>query len=609
MGRSLGKRGQELLGRVLAVTFLSMLGVAADTQAQTGGGVTGGPDPDGTAPPPTGPAAIGQWAGPWDLSALIDPVPGTWGEVVHMSTLGPPNDGKVLFWCRRDNLNVGVTQPTFLWDRATPNALTQIDVGNPFDGSYDIFCAGHTFAENGDLLVVGGTDMPGSVGLPKPIGTDTTYLFDNDALNPSWTRLADMDVKRYYPSAVRLEDGRILVGGDSGNTANDNTYEIADYSPQGLQVTWDPGTTAPRNYLTMGCAIPTLADEYRLDDYPRWDLLMTGDNQRVLRTYGIHSFFEFDVCPTQPDNNRFTPVDSPTATPADGGGNTAHFIYPDANGIAHEVIYAVGGSTAESCNVNVTNTVLTMTDPDLSVDWVDNPNFAMGSRRIDHTMVILLDGSMLVLNGYGPPLNSGPGDTCVGQRTPELFQPPEIFASPVLPTWQPMAMQAIDRTYHSLATLLPSGAVVSGGGLELLPGGCPPAPAACLSDEKSPSWHSLDVFNPPYMFRGRRPEITSVSTGLIKYGTPINITANLFEGDNTGEFRVALLGPGTSTHGFDFNQRYIKLNVTSFAPGTPATIQATAPTTGRQAPPGWYMLTVVNSKGLPSRAQWIQIGQ
>ena len=34
-----------------------------------------------------------------------------------------------------------------------------------------------------------------------------------------------------------------------------------------------------------------------------------------------------------------------------------------------------------------------------------------------------------------------------------------------------------------------------------------------------------------------------------------------------------------------------------------------APPSGKFAPPGWYMLTVVNSLGVPSVAKWVQVTQ
>lgn len=375
---------------VLGVAIVFAFGLAAEGRAQ------GGPLPY------LGPEFIGQWSGPWQLGDQINPVPGEWGEIVHMTTLGPPNEGQILFWCRRaTTASPAVTQATFLWDKATPDSLMAVDVGNPVDGSEDIFCAGHTFTVDGDLFVVGGTDFPASIAQSAPIGTRGAYLFDNSS--STWVKLSDMDEVRYYPSAVRVDTGDILVGGDSGSTGNDNTRETADVDGSLLQVTWDPGTAAPINYREIGCLPPGPSDEYELDDYPRWNFLISGLKRQLLRTYTAHSFLEFDSCPGSAVTDRFIEISSPS-TPASGGGNTAHFIYPDPNPAlgSHEVVYALGGSIyGETCSQLVSNEVLTLTDLDPNTDWVDG-GIGMNRRRIDHNSVILLDGSILVVNGYGP---------------------------------------------------------------------------------------------------------------------------------------------------------------------------------------------------------------
>jgi hypothetical protein len=67
--------------------------------------------------------------------------------------------------------------------------------------------------------------------------------------------------------------------------------------------------------------------------------------------------------------------------------------------------------------------------------------------------------------------------------------------------------------------------------------------------------------------------------------------------------RVALVKPGATTHADDFDQRYVDLTFTVGAKG----IQATAPANGSQAPPGYYMLVIVNSNGVPSVMPFVQL--
>ena len=66
----------------------------------------------------------------------------------------------------------------------------------------------------------------------------------------------------------------------------------------------------------------------------------------------------------------------------------------------------------------------------------------------------------------------------------------------------------------------------------------------------------------------------------------------------------SLIAPAAVTHNFDENARYVPLNFTQTAGG----LQVTAPPNGNYAPPGPYMLFLVNSNGVPSVASWINIG-
>ena len=62
-------------------------------------------------------------------------------------------------------------------------------------------------------------------------------------------------------------------------------------------------------------------------------------------------------------------------------------------------------------------------------------------------------------------------------------------------------------------------------------------------------------------------------------------------------------GSGSSTHSFDFDQRVVSL---SFTTGS-AELSATAPPNGSIAPPGYYMLFLVNESGVPSVATFVHL--
>ena len=78
----------------------------------------------------------------------------------------------------------------------------------------------------------------------------------------------------------------------------------------------------------------------------------------------------------------------------------------------------------------------------------------------------------------------------------------------------------------------------------------------------------------------------------------------MFTPDAAGISSVVLIRPGAPTHAFDMEQRLIELNYTA---GTSA-LDVTAPPNGNIAPPGYYMLFVLNGAGVPSVATFIHLG-
>jgi hypothetical protein len=140
--------------------------------------------------------------------------------------------------------------------------------------------------------------------------------------------------------------------------------------------------------------------------------------------------------------------------------------------------------------------------------------------------------------------------------------------------WSVMASQTIQRTYHSTAVLIPDGRVVSAG-----------------SDNGAATQVTYEIYSPPYLFNGARPVIKSAPTSLT-YGSSFKITT----ANASTIASVALVRPGATTHADDFDQRYVNL---TFTIGS-GTITATAPANGNIAPPGYYMLVIVNSSGVPS---------
>jgi hypothetical protein len=108
------------------------------------------------------------------------------------------------------------------------------------------------------------------------------------------------------------------------------------------------------------------------------------------------------------------------------------------------------------------------------------------------------------------------------------------------------------------------------------------------------------LFSPPYLFKGPRPTITNAPT-LVGYGTSFTVTTP----NASNVAKVSLIGLGATTHAFDMGQRRLGL---AFQRQTGA-LTITAPANGNVAPPGYYMLFILNADSVPSVAKIVKVGR
>lgn len=191
----------------------------------------------------------------------------------------------------------------------------------------------------------------------------------------------------------------------------------------------------------------------------------------------------------------------------------------------------------------------------------------MANPRLLHNAVVLPDGQVLVVGGGAKFKFTGP------ELTPEMFDP-------VAETWSTMADQQGGRMYHATLLLLPDGRVLSAG------------------QDNGPLASQGEIFSPPYLFKGPRPTIAAApsQTG---YGQSIEISS-----PEAGSVqKVVLMKPGSMTHQIDTDQRHVGLGFS--VSGT--TISTTSPANAAVAPPGDYMLFLVNAQGVPSEASWVRV--
>jgi len=204
----------------------------------------------------------------------------------------------------------------------------------------------------------------------------------------------------------------------------------------------------------------------------------------------------------------------------------------------------------------------------------------MSLPRIQMNAVILPTGKVLALGGSA--INEDPNTASLAA---DLFDP-------IRETWASAGVGAYPRLYHSVALLLPDATVWVAGS----------NPVRGTYEEH------MEIYSPAYLFAldgsgnvipASRPTITNVPTE-IGYQTKFNIKTP----DSTDISSVVLARPGSSTHSFDMEQRLVSL---AFKPGATGTVRASAPPNGSIAPPGYYMLFLINQAGVPSTAKFIHL--
>lgn len=208
---------------------------------------------------------------------------------------------------------------------------------------------------------------------------------------------------------------------------------------------------------------------------------------------------------------------------------------------------------------------------------------AMHFARRQMNATLLADGQVLVTHG-----TSGPGFNDITKPVLEA----ELW-NPASESWTMMARESVGRTYHSTALLLPDGRVLSSGSGE----------GGGVSFESSQ--RSAQIFSPPYLFApdgtlAHRPPIGSAPARL-GYGQKLAVES----ADAAAIHRGTLIRLSSVTHAFNQSQLVYPLTFTA----TGATsLQAAGPPQASVAPPGPYMLFLINDTGVPSQARMLTVG-
>ena len=363
---------------------------------------------------------------------------------------------------------------------------------------------------------------------------------------------------RWYPSAVQMSNGSILV---MGGEACSNCAAVPN-----MELLPQVGPVINLDFLAR-------TDPYNL--YPFLTILPGGgifvgyyNEARILDPV---TFNTVRTLPPIPGN-----VNNPSAGrtyPLEGSA----MIMPQKAPYTDPLTMLIcGGSTIGPSTV--TDNCVSIQPENTASTWTIE---RMPSQRVMPCMAALPDGTYLIANGAkkgvaGFGLAEDPNLNAV------LYDP----SKPVNQRMSIMANTTVARLYHSEAITLQDGRV-------LISGSDP-------QDGKNPEEYRVEVFEPPYVLSGLPRPAFTITNKDWSYGQQVTITVTA--GSTTG-MRASLLGAVSSTHGNSMGQRTI---FPAFScSGNTCTI--TAPPNNKISPPGWHQLFILAGP-TPSISTWVRIG-
>lgn len=448
----------------------------------------------------------------------------------------------------------------------------------PYQVWDNLFCGGHTQTADGAFLSMGATRYAFNTQTSEFAILGTGYATRYDGV--SWTRPNGRmvvpgpqgDAIRWYPQASRMPDGRILVTGG---------YDLPLYGVNG-QITgtgtktisaelYDPVAdtfTAVSDATTTPAAMwnPDYTHVHVLPYPGDYDAVVFGEagTPVIYGTFPGTWYVQMNARP----GNTLRPDGTSPQNP-NNGASTVTLPLRVQNGqwgYLNGAVLVAGGThyTPNEHAIDVYDAVANT--------WL--PRKDMETRRHHPSTVLLPDGRVLVVAGHNDP---APADTRV--RRAVYVDPAAGFALS-----EGMTLMGETRGYHTVTLLLPDGRVLVAGGRDAGPD--------AIANEKP----TLRYLYPAYMFRSR-PTITQAPAELLyNQGALLGVTGSPTE--------ALLIGLGSMTHSYDSNQRAIQLPLSTLSAGA---VAIAAPPNPETAPPGYYMLFVLDAQRTPSIARIVRV--
>jgi len=527
---------------------------------QCGGGATG--SGGGTTPPTSTPAptSTAYLNGAWSTLPQTMPI-----NPIHAALL---HTGKILITSGSGNCppqQTGCPQgPQY------PQGAALLDLSNNSSSTmlttWDMFCNGMSIMQDGRVLINGGTKGYGAlavVGVQGDVpftGLPNASIFDPSS--ESFIDIAPTAHGRWYPTLTELNDGTIMTTSGLNDTdgTNNNTSEIWNGQQWSAQI---PGNPNISNF--PGFQFPL---------YPRMHLLPTG---HVF--YSAPSSATLDFNPT----SQIWTLVAWTIYPGQNDPNGertygASVLLPltPQNNYSPKVMIMGGDNpatnTTELIDLSAAGAQISAACPTYAPCWVQGP--AMSQSRVEMEATVLPNGQVLVDAG-----SAQDEDATTASLQAQIYDP-------VSNSFSSAGSNAFPRLYIQL--LLPDGTVLLAGG----------NPAQGTFE------NHIEIYQPSYLFNADgspayRPQSATNSPSSITYGQSFTLSTP----DAATISSVVLMKAGSITHSFDMDQRYVGLSFTQAS----GSLSVTAPSNSNIAPPGYYMLFLVNQTGTPSLASWVQV--
>lgn len=520
---------------------------------------------------------------------------GYWGPVTPWPVLPAhavvlPN-GLVLTYGSDLYGNQGAQFNYSVWDPAlgTGEAAHQVV---PNATGTDLFCTAQSvLPQNGRVLLAGGDR--------RQQGEFNGAVQDVNVFDPGTrglTRVASLRRPRWYGTQTMLPDGRVLT------TAGLGTIEWKKYDPDARDASGNVLCDPNKQYAGLCWTFPTFVDGWEIEGEK---IAITTVDTTTPEIYDVGTGTWSDLSGAGPDNpvarEAFQPVDAAWYYPRQYVGKDGRVYFHSGRNTKIFALNATGSGSVVDTGARLPFSAnwhlpTAMYQPGKLISALEQGRMAhidldtnpptvtqmapLSQPRYWANMTILPTGEVLVTGG-----------SSVENRTGVAYHA-ELW-NPATRTFTRLASEERSRLYHSLALLLPDGRVLSAGGGA-------PGPELNLNAQ---------IFSPPYLFRkdgsgapATRPAATNVPAAS-GYNAAFTVTTDVAP---TSIARVTLVRMSSVTHSFNMDQRFNELSITARNP-TERTLTVMSPPNANHAPPGYYLLFVIDTAGVPSVGKVIRI--